>query len=182
MTRRKTEKIENLSELMAVYHRHLNNLLAGNQQEVDKAQLDRVWQLIPADQLMQWTIPEIKKIVKREKLSELEQKKKGRGWWGTRENVEITQEEQQQLEELVESTFQNESQSARPASCPYFSAALAIPLGKFIFVKHHQDKHSKETVEFAYNRFSLGLSKSEDDSSMELDLKLQSIKLDINDF
>ena len=84
MTRKKTEKIENLNELMTVYQKHLNNMLAGDQNEIEKAQLEQVWHLIPADQLMTWTIPEIKKIVKREKLTELEQKKKGGGCWGTR--------------------------------------------------------------------------------------------------
>lgn len=37
-------------------------------------------------------------------------------------------------------------------------------------------------MEFAYNRFSMSLCKSEDDSFMELGLKLNSIKLDMNDF
>jgi hypothetical protein len=82
----------------------------------------------------------------------------------------------------VENTFENESQSARPSSCQYFSTGLSIPSGKFIFLKHGRNNLSKETVEFAYNKFSLSLSKSEDDSSMELSLKLQSINLDINDF
>jgi len=91
MTRKKAEKIENINGLMTVYQRYLNNLLAGDQQEIERSQLEQVWQLIPADQLMQWTIPEIKKIVKREKLTELEQKKKG-GWsfWGSKENVVVS--------------------------------------------------------------------------------------------
>lgn len=52
---------------------------------------------MPDEQLMQLAIPLIKKIVKREKLSELEQKKKGWGWWGS-SNVEISQDETKQLE------------------------------------------------------------------------------------
>jgi hypothetical protein len=46
---------------------------------------------------MLWTVPEIKKIVKKEKLTELEQKKKGRSWWGTKGTGEITADELKHL-------------------------------------------------------------------------------------
>lgn len=63
------------------------------------AQLEQVWMHIPIDQLMQWAIPEIKKIVKGQKVAELEQKKKGSwgGWFGSKEAAEISPEEVKQL-------------------------------------------------------------------------------------
>jgi hypothetical protein len=109
MTRKKTEKIENLSALNEVFRRYLANLLSGEPMDVAPGQLEQLWSHIPIDQLMQWAIPEIKKIVKSQKVAELEQKKKGGwgGWFGSKETVEISPEEVKQLEEFVENTFEN---------------------------------------------------------------------------
>lgn len=80
-----------MSALNEVFRKYLGNLLANDQMDVSPSELLDVWSHIPIDQLMQWAIPEIKKIVKREKVAELEQKKKGGGWgwWGNKETAEI---------------------------------------------------------------------------------------------
>lgn len=82
MFKKKAEKSVDIGELHYTYKNYIRGFLDG--EPVYTEETAKVLDRIPMDQLMIWTINEVKSFVRNEKIHELEKKKKG-GWFSSSE-------------------------------------------------------------------------------------------------
>lgn len=137
-------------------------------------QLKEVFEKIEEAELKEWALGPIKRKVKA--VREMEIKKKKSGWFSRGDN-ELNEQEQAELQNFIDASFEGEK-SVRLPGFLLFSVNAEFKGARMVLVEH-RGSDVEERIEFDIGRINATVAKSEDQSQFASDLEIASISLSL---